>query len=356
MTEGVSMFHPRVPLVPLLCLVTVGCIPAFAQSVVSTHSGLVYFFEGSVFLGGQKLEQKFGRFPDMGEGGELRTAQGRAEVLLTSGVFLRLRENSVIRLNSNKLSDTRVELLEGSGILESTDDAAGAAVQVIHKTWTVRLPREGVYRIDSEPAAVTVYRGEAQVAMQASADPVAVRSGQTVPLAAVLVPDQAPFAASDDFKNWAMSRSQEVASDNATAAGIVDDPDAMQGSADPLASLTYFPPTGIPGIAVTNPYGLSFWSPFQSTLSAVYFPPYTYSLLYSTGWPAANRHPIWRSPGSAFGFGLSSGSMGGLRLGGAIPPRSTYTPFPVSPLGPRITPATPRPAVSHPMPHPVVHK
>jgi hypothetical protein len=57
--------------------------PASGQSVISTHSGLVYFFEGSVLLGDQPLEQKFGKFPDIGEGRELRTEQGRAEVLLT---------------------------------------------------------------------------------------------------------------------------------------------------------------------------------------------------------------------------------------------------------------------------------
>jgi len=37
--------------------------PASGQSVVSTHSGVVYFFVGSAFLADEPLEQKFGRFP-----------------------------------------------------------------------------------------------------------------------------------------------------------------------------------------------------------------------------------------------------------------------------------------------------
>jgi len=63
---------------------------------------VVYFFVGSAFLGDEPLEQKFGRFPDIGEGRVLRTALGRAEVLLTPGVFLRLDESSSIRLLSSR--------------------------------------------------------------------------------------------------------------------------------------------------------------------------------------------------------------------------------------------------------------
>src|SRR5579883_695875 len=145
------MFHARVGLLPIFSLSFLPWTSALAQSVVPTHSGLVYFFEGSVYMGDQRLEQKFGRFPDIGEGGELRTESGRAEVLLTPGVFVRLGDNSSIRLISSKLSDTQVELLRGSAILEATDEAAGGDVMVLHKTWRIRLPHEGVYRVDSDP-------------------------------------------------------------------------------------------------------------------------------------------------------------------------------------------------------------
>ena len=117
----------------LVVFASTGWILAFGQSVISTHSGIVYFFDGSAFVGDQRLEQKFGRFPDIGDGRELRTEQGRAEVLLTPGVFLRIGENSAIRMLSSKISDTRVELLGGSAILEANEPAADAAVRLIHK-------------------------------------------------------------------------------------------------------------------------------------------------------------------------------------------------------------------------------
>ncbi len=293
--------------------------PSWAQSVISTHSGLVYFFEGNVSLGNQRLEQKFGRFPDIGEGGELRTGQGRAEVLLTPGVFLRVGENSSIRILSSSFSDTRVEFLQGSAILEASEPASDTAVTVIHKQWQVSMPAEGVYRIDSQPPQVIVYQGEAKVRAAEAQAGVAVRVGQTLPLAEVLVAEQSQFAPSDDFKTWAMSRSQSVSADNATAAGIMDDPNAIENSANASGALSYFPLTGIPGVALTDPYGSSFWSPFQSTLSSAYFPAYLYGALYPAGWPTGIHAHFWRPLGTVNSVGVG----GGLRPGGIGAARST---------------------------------
>ena len=61
-------------------------LPAYGQAVISTRSGLVHFFEGAVFVEGQPLEARLGRFAIVPEGAELRTEQGRAELLLTPGV------------------------------------------------------------------------------------------------------------------------------------------------------------------------------------------------------------------------------------------------------------------------------
>src|SRR5215472_16850378 len=144
-------------------------VPILAQSVISTHAGVVYFFDGSVYLGDQRLEQRFGRFPDIGEGRELRTEQGRAEILLTPGALLRISESSEIRLLSSKFSDTRVELLGGSAIIEANEPAKETAVTLVHKAWQVRLLREGVYRIDTKPPKVTVYKGDINVS--ATGDP-----------------------------------------------------------------------------------------------------------------------------------------------------------------------------------------
>ena len=67
-------------------------LSAYGQAVISTRSGVVHFFEGAVSVAGRPLEAHFGKFTSIPEGAELRTEQGRAEVLLTPGVILRVGE------------------------------------------------------------------------------------------------------------------------------------------------------------------------------------------------------------------------------------------------------------------------
>ena len=309
--------------------VVAGGFPASAQSVVSTHSGLVYFFEGSVFLGEQPLEQKFGRFPDVGEGGQLRTEKGRAEVLLTPGVVLRVDENSAIRMVSDKLSDSRVELLGGSAILESNESPADTSVKVSYKNWQVRVPNHGVYRIDADPARVRVYKGEVEVSAGADTETTLVRAGEVLPLAAILVTERSTAEDSDAFKVWAMSRSDSIAADNAIAAEIVDDPNKIEASGLD-GGFSYFPLTGVPSLGITNPYGLSFWSPYQSTLSSIYFPAYRYRLGYP-GWPSGIRF-FPRPVGVPSGIGVGTGIRRGLPI--HVPPMHVpVTPMPRAPAG-----------------------
>ena len=111
------MPHGRAYIFATLAALVAVALPA--QSVISTHSGLIHYFEGTVYLGDQVLESHPGRFPTVPAGGELRTADGRAEVLLTPGVFLRMGERTSIRLVANDLTDTQVELEAGSVVVDA---------------------------------------------------------------------------------------------------------------------------------------------------------------------------------------------------------------------------------------------
>lgn len=326
------MIRDRIVVLPLLTLALAEGFPLSAQSVVSTHSGVIYFFEGSVWNGTDRLEQKFGRFPDITEGGELRTELGRAEVLLTPGVFLRIDENSSIRMLSNKLSDTRVELVGGSAIVESNEGGADTSVELIYKNWHVRVPHEGVYRIDAVPAQVLVYRGSVEVAAEGTTETEYAGEGQVLPLAAVLVAEESTTPGGDAFKNWAMRRSQAVSADNAIAADIFDDPRQIDASGLALGGFSYFPLTGIPSMSITNPHALSLWSPYQSTLSSIYSPWYLYGPQY-LGWPRGL--PLYSRPIVAWparvGIGLHPGGFGSPRL--PVVPQPPVVPRP--PVAPR---------------------
>ena len=139
------MSHLRFAL-PLFTLV----LSLAGQTVRSTRSGLLYFFDGYVFIGDEQVQQRFGRFQEIGEGRVLRTALGRAEVLLTPGVVLRVDENSAIRMVSDSLSDTRIELLRGSAIVEVSHEATNPPDTLIYKNWQVRVPQDSIARVDSD--------------------------------------------------------------------------------------------------------------------------------------------------------------------------------------------------------------
>ena len=136
------MSNGRVCAVSTLAVAAILALPANGQSVISTRSGLVHYFEGAVYLGDQPLQPRFGKFPTIAEGSELRTAQGRAEVLLTPGVFLRLGESSAIRMVANALSDTRVGLLAGSVLVDCGRTKSG---HIRH----AELTRTGTYTCDT---------------------------------------------------------------------------------------------------------------------------------------------------------------------------------------------------------------
>ena len=155
------MSQLRVPILLLAAWATVS-----GQSVRSTHSGLLYFFDGYVFIGEEQLQHKFGRFPEIGEGRVLRTELGRAEVLLTPGVLLRVDENSAIRVLSDSLSDTRIEVLHGSVIMEVGHEQPNPPDTLIYKSWQVRVPEDSIARLDSDPAQVRVLSGTAAVSIE----------------------------------------------------------------------------------------------------------------------------------------------------------------------------------------------
>src|SRR5947199_7156899 len=104
----------RLPLAVLL----IGASSAWAQSVISAHSGVIHFVEGQVTLEGQPVQPKFAEFPDVKNGQTLAAQDGRAEVLLTPGTVLRIGENSSFKMVSNSRSDTRLQVLTGSAIIE----------------------------------------------------------------------------------------------------------------------------------------------------------------------------------------------------------------------------------------------
>ncbi len=253
MTARCSVFLSALALLSSVC--------ASAQSVVSTHSGVVHFFEGPVSIDGQKLEQKFGRFDELKPGSELRTDRGRAELLLTPGVLLRVDQNTSIRMVSNRLADTRLEFIGGAAALDSRNAAPGAPVVIAYKDYQMRFARPGRYRFDSAPAQLSVEEGEAAVLLHEKS--VVVQAGQVIPFSAPLTARTAVNASEDGLDRWDKDRSASISADNASAAASDDltsalnDPQSV--SYDPGYSRVLVPDpisSGSYGSAPLSPFGL----------------------------------------------------------------------------------------------------
>jgi hypothetical protein len=249
---------------------------ALAQTVISAHSGLIHYVEGRVLLDGNPVEVKITNFPEVKENMELRTEDGRAEVLLNPGVFLRLAENSAVRMVANKLSDTKVEFLSGSALIESSRELAQKEnfVTILYKGSAAHLRKSGIYRFDSDPAQFRVYSGEAEV--ESGSNVLIVRTGKLVSLDGLVAVEKFDPKDGDELSRWSQRRAEYVSMANVSAAKYVSNSGTGWNTSgwyfNPYFGMfTYIPMNGM----FNSPYGYSYFSPW--TVNRVYQNPGNYT-------------------------------------------------------------------------------
>jgi len=89
----------------------IAAAPLFGdQAARQARPGAVNYVEGNAFLDGRQLNSQSVGNAEMSAGQELTTEQGKAEILLTPGVFLRMGENGAVKMISPELTPTRVEV------------------------------------------------------------------------------------------------------------------------------------------------------------------------------------------------------------------------------------------------------
>jgi hypothetical protein len=242
-----------------------------AQYVVSAHSGLLNKVEGQVNLEGKSIEPKFGEFPEMKNGQTLATEDGRAEVLLTPGAFLRVNENSSFQMINNKLADTRVKVLTGTVLLELAEILPQNGITLLYGDASITILKKGLYRIDCEPTArLRVYDGEAQVT--SGDDSLTAKRGREVALGAVLSASNFDPKVTDEFYRWASRRSEDVAQANVSSAKAANGFTSSSWNYNPWFGLyTYIPYNGI----YWSPFGYGYYSPYA--VNYLYYNPGYYS-------------------------------------------------------------------------------
>ncbi|HLY15599.1 MAG TPA: hypothetical protein VKR61_00175 [Bryobacteraceae bacterium] len=272
-----------------------GSIAALGQSaVISARSGLIHYVEGEVYVGDQAVDSKFGSFPEVKENQILKTDEGRAEVLLTPGVFLRLAENSSFRMITNRLIDTRLEFLSGSAIIEADDILKDNSITVVYQDATVHVAKKGLYRIDASPAELRVFDGLADVT--SGGNTVEVKEGHLLAFDTMAV-HRFDKTTTDALNRWSERRAEYVSMANVSAANSLR---TSMFSGDPFfSSGWYFNPffgmyTFVPGLngmgysPFYSPYGYAFWNPFNVYMA--YMPGYYYNPYYGGGYGYGNGY------------------------------------------------------------------
>ncbi len=293
---------------------------AWGQSVISAHSGVIHYVEGQVTVDGAAIHPKSTEFLDVKPDQVLATEDGRAEILLTPGVFLRLPENSSARMISNSLADTRLEIVSGSALIEVGQLFRNNAITLEAHGVEIALPKQGLYRIETDPARLRVYDGEARVATGAAK--MNVKRGREVALdAPALETRNFDAKSTDPFYRWSARRSEYVAQANVISARTASSSGYGSGFASGgygswafnpwFGMFTFLPASGI----YWSPFGSAFYSP--AAISYVYIPRGSWSpgrMTTSPQAPATSSRDS--SPGGLGGGGFHPGNPSGTRGGG----------------------------------------
>jgi hypothetical protein len=183
-------------------------IPMAAQPVISTISGLIDCIQGAVFVDGRPMPPIRDRFPEIPRGSVLSTADGMAEVLINPETFLWIGPNSAIRMRRTSLSDSRVEVLKGSVVLQTERLEAGDAVTLIQDGAGIEASPESLYRLDGAPPRLVVLGGTAHVT--GSRVSAIIREPGAFSLASGLI-EPLPRSAPDALALWVLEREKTIA-------------------------------------------------------------------------------------------------------------------------------------------------
>jgi hypothetical protein len=143
----------------------VAALYAFPQAyTISAKPGAVNYIEGNAQLDGQALTLASLKAVFMNAGSLLETRDGKVEVLLTPGVFLRVGENSRVRMLKPSLVDTQIAIEGGESMLEVDEFVKDSHTTVSVHGGLAEVAKNGLYRFRADgEASVAVIDGKLDV-------------------------------------------------------------------------------------------------------------------------------------------------------------------------------------------------
>jgi hypothetical protein len=255
---------------------------AWAQAVISAHSGMVNFVEGEVQIAGQPVKLDGAIFPDVKIGQTL---------------------------------STQVEILSGSALIEASEILKNNRIAVKMGDAETSLLKTGLYHFNADAGQVRAFEGKAQVSGASSSTE--LKGGRTLLVGSSLTPDKFNKNKSkDELYTWSQERDYRLALANISAARSMNTKTFRSSlwAFDPwLGMYTFLPYSG----RINNPFGISWYSP--ATVWIVFRPAPTSDFGYSggnSGWqgasPSSASASVAPSSNASTGaVGVSSGSSSG---------------------------------------------
>jgi len=253
-------------------------VPAWANTASSNSAvpGTLNYVEGQAYVADQPLDHNSIGKTTLEVGQSLNTQTGKAEILLTPGVFLREGDNTSVKMVAAGLTDTQLRITDGHAMVEVDQIYPENDLRIIEGNDTARIMKPGLYDFDLQRNQMRVFDGEAMV--QEGDKQIKLKAGHALAVAANVPEKPEKFdkkaLSGDDLYRWSSLRSDYVAEANVDAARIVV-ADGWYGAGfwgpgwgwgpglggwfwDPwFSAFTFVPPGGI----FYSPFGWGFYSP-----------------------------------------------------------------------------------------------
>jgi len=233
--------------------------------------GSLNYVEGQASIEGQSLGPEVIGKTELKAGQSLETGVGKAELLLTPGVFFRLGDNSSVMMISPTLTDTELRLDKGEATVEVAELHPENNVVIAEDGAKVRLTKTGFYDFDADHYIVRVYQGEANVEVNGKDIEVKKEHQLVFNAGGSMKPEKFDKEqVQDDLYRWSSLRSSYLAEANVDRAK-----DYQVGSWygagwdwDPYyGAYTFIPGNGI----FYSPFGWGFYSPFDVGFAPIFF-------------------------------------------------------------------------------------
>lgn len=253
----------------LAALLSVPALGSTTDNRRMAMPGTLNYVEGQASIGDQTLDSKAVGAAELHDGEILQTGNGKAEILLTPGVYLRVGSNSAVKMISNSLTHTEVTVSEGEAMVEVDQLYHENNLRISQPGADTRIEKTGLYDFDAKNQAVRVFDGRA--AVTADDHNVTVKKNHELafnnPKLKAKGFDKDQVAKNDDLYRWSSLRSEYLSEANVNAAqryyangwyaagwwgpGWYWDP--------MFAGFTFLPGSGY----FYNPFGWGFYSPLM---------------------------------------------------------------------------------------------